>query len=87
MQSLILAILSSVLISLIMRFSSEKVKNNVSMLSMNYLTCMLLGAFFSGAGNLVPLKSPVISTQGSCGSLGTRFPAPEKKAPRSIQVR
>ena len=54
MQSLILAILSSVLISLIMRFSSEKVKNNVSMLSMNYLTCMLLGAFFSGAGNLVP---------------------------------
>ena len=54
MQSLILAILSSVLISLIMRFSSEKVKNNISMLSMNYLTCMLLGAFFSGAGSLVP---------------------------------
>lgn len=54
MQSLILAILSSVLISLIMRFSSEKVRHNVSMLSMNYLTCMLLGAFFSGTGNLVP---------------------------------
>ena len=54
MQSLILAILSSVLISLIMRFSSEKVKNNVSMLSMNYLTCMLLGAFYSGTGNLIP---------------------------------
>ena len=54
MQSLILAILSSVLISLIMRFSSEKVTNNVSMLSMNYLTCMIFGAFYSGTGNLVP---------------------------------
>lgn len=54
MQSLILAILSSVLISLIMRFSSDKVQNNVSMLSMNYLTCMLLGAFYSGAGDLLP---------------------------------
>lgn len=57
MQSLILAILSSVLISLIMRFSSNKVSSNVSMLSMNYLTCMLLGAFFSGTGNLIP-KDP-----------------------------
>ena len=54
MLDLILAICSSVAISLIMRLSSDKVNNNVSMLSMNYLTCMLLGAFFSGAGNLVP---------------------------------
>lgn len=54
MESLILAILSSVLISLIMRFSTGKVQNNVSMLSMNYLTCMVFGALFSGTGSLVP---------------------------------
>ena len=54
MTDLILAICSSVAISLIMRLSSNKVQNNISMLSMNYLTCMLLGACFSGAGNLMP---------------------------------
>lgn len=54
MTDLILAICSSVAISLIMRLSSNKVQNNISMLSMNYLTCMLLGAYFSGAGNLIP---------------------------------
>ncbi len=54
MTDLMLAVCSSTAISLIMRLSSEKIRNNVSMLSVNYLTCMLLGALFSGAGNLIP---------------------------------
>ena len=50
MTDLILAICSSAAISLIMRLSSHKVRNNVSMLAMNYLTCLLLAAFFTGGG-------------------------------------
>ena len=49
MNNLILAICSSAAISLIMRLSSHKVKNNVSMLAVNYLTCLGLAAFFTGS--------------------------------------
>ena len=49
MRNLILAICSSAAISLIMRLSSDKVKNNVSMLAVNYLTCLGLAAFFTGS--------------------------------------
>lgn len=48
MTDLILAICSSAAISLIMRLSADKVKNNVSMLAVNYLTCLGLAAFFTG---------------------------------------
>lgn len=48
MTDLILAICSSAAISLIMRLSSDKVKNNVSMLAVNYLTCLFLAALFTG---------------------------------------
>lgn len=50
MTDLILAICSSAAISLIMRLSSDKVKNNVSMLAVNYLTCLGLAACFTGGG-------------------------------------
>lgn len=50
MTDLLLAICSSAAISLIMRLSSHKVRNNVTMLAMNYLTCLLLAAFFTGGG-------------------------------------
>ena len=49
MTDLILAICSSAAISLIMRFSSDRVRNNVAMLAVNYLTCLLLAAFFTGS--------------------------------------
>jgi drug/metabolite transporter (DMT)-like permease len=54
MIDLILAICSSTAISLIMRLSSNKIKNNVSMLAVSYLASVLLGAVFSGVGNLLP---------------------------------
>lgn len=50
MTDLILAICSSAVISLIMRLSSHKVRNNVTMLAVNYLTCLALAAFFTGGG-------------------------------------
>ena len=49
MSDLILAICSSAAISLIMRLSSRKVHNNVSMLAVNYLTCLALATVFTGS--------------------------------------
>ena len=49
---LILAILSSVSVSLLMRFSEQKIKNNVSLLLMNYVMCMILGVYFTGMEGL-----------------------------------
>lgn len=54
MHNLILAICSSAAISLVMRVSGPRVKNNVSMLAVNYLTCICLAALFSGTQNLFP---------------------------------
>lgn len=54
---LILAILSSALISVIMRLSSDRVKNNISMLAVNYLTCMLIAGAFTGVTSLFPRSS------------------------------
>ena len=47
MLYLLLAILCSALVSVLMRFSTEKVKGNVSMLAMNYLMCLLLAAAYT----------------------------------------
>ena len=52
MLYLILAIASSATISLLMRLSTDRVKNNIAMLAMNYITCFLLAIGFTGIGNL-----------------------------------
>ncbi len=54
MTNLILAICASAAISLIMRLSSDRVKNNVSMLAVNYLTCRVLSALFTGGESPFP---------------------------------
>ena len=46
---LILAILSSMLVSVLMRLSETRVRNRVSMLACNYLMCTLFAAAFGGA--------------------------------------
>lgn len=48
MLFLCLAVLSSAAISVLMRLSSDKVSARLSMLSVNYLCCALLGAFYAG---------------------------------------
>lgn len=45
---LVLAILSSVSVSLLMRLSETKVSNNVSLLLMNYVMCTILALYFTG---------------------------------------
>ena len=44
---LILAILSSMLISVLMRVSEKYAKNNVTMLAFNYLMCAIMAAFYT----------------------------------------
>jgi hypothetical protein len=42
MLNLLLAIASSAAIAILMRLSTGKIRNNIAMLSMNYLMCALL---------------------------------------------
>jgi len=51
---LLLAIVSSALISVIMRLSADRVTGNVSMLAMNYLMCLLIAACYTGFDALAP---------------------------------
>lgn len=54
MLYLLLAVLSSSMISVLMRISSAKVTANRSMLAANYLVCSVLGALYAGADFPVP---------------------------------
>ncbi len=45
---LVLAFVSSALVSIIMRVSEKYVKNNISMLSLNYVMCITLAGFYTG---------------------------------------
>lgn len=51
---LLLAILSSALISIIMRLSAAKITGKRSMLAANYLTCLVIAGSYVGAANLFP---------------------------------
>ena len=48
MGFLLLAILSSSMISIVMRFSSSKISANLTMIATNYFVCSLLGAVYAG---------------------------------------
>lgn len=48
MLYLILAIMSSTMVSVVMRLSSDKISANLSMLAVNYLVCAALGAGYAG---------------------------------------
>ncbi len=47
MLFLLLAVVSSSMVSIVMRISSDKVSANLSMLAANYLFCALFGAFYA----------------------------------------
>lgn len=69
MVFLCLAILSSSAISLLMRISSNKVSAKLSMLSVNYLICSLLGASYAGFDLICPDVSG-FSTTVTLGIVG-----------------
>lgn len=48
MLFLLLAILSSAMIAIVMRISSDRISGNLSMLAVNYLICAALGAAYAG---------------------------------------
>lgn len=52
MINLILAIISSSLVSIAMRVGEGRTKNNIGMLSVNYFICMILSIIYVGLGNL-----------------------------------
>ena len=56
MLYLLLAIISSALIAVIMRISTGKVKANLSMLAVNYITCLVLSAIYAGF-QILPFKA------------------------------
>lgn len=53
MLFLVLAIITSSLVSIMMRLGENRVKNNISMLSVNYFICMLLAVFYTGIDRLL----------------------------------
>lgn len=56
MLNLALAIVCSMLVTVIMRVSKKYVRNNLSMLAMNYVMCSVLGAMFAGGMELFPAQ-------------------------------
>lgn len=61
---LLLAILSSAMVSIVMRLSTNRVQNNVAMLVMNYLMCLVLAGMYTGFGNLFPQAGMLPQTLG-----------------------
>lgn len=61
---LLLAILSSALVSVFMRLSTGKVSGTVSMLSINYLMCLGVAAGYTGLDNLFPNHAALPRTLG-----------------------
>ena len=56
MLNLLLAIASSALVSITMRFSEGKIKNNIAMLAVNYLMCTFLAWGYTGFGSFFGRK-------------------------------
>ncbi len=56
MLNLLLAVISSALVSITMRFSETKIKNNIAMLAVNYLMCTFLAWAYTGFGSFFPME-------------------------------
>ena len=66
MVSLLLAILSSSLVSVCMRFSDKRVNGRFSMLAVNYLVCTFLGALYA-RGNIFCVSASGFGTTFALG--------------------
>lgn len=70
MLFLCLGILSSALVSVIMRLSGGRIKNNLGMLTMNYIVCSVLAALFCNVGQFAdPNLSTAVFMGGINGAL------------------
>ena len=64
MVYLLLAIASSAMVSIVMRLSTHRVKQNVGMLAVNYFVCTLVAAVYAGFGALLPDSPALPQTLG-----------------------
>ena len=62
MLNLLLAIVSSALVSITMRLSETKIKNNLAMLAVNYLMCTFLAWVYTGFGSFFPQEMGIHTT-------------------------
>lgn len=69
MLSLILAIISSSLVSIVMRLSASKVEHSLGMLTMNYIVCALLAGSFGGFRGAFSLADPGSGTTLAMGTV------------------
>lgn len=70
---LLLAIISSAMISVIMRISTDKNEGKYAPLAMNYLICTLLSAGYAGFGRLFPAHAGLGLTLGLGAISGVLF--------------
>ena len=54
---LILATLTSSMVSIIMRFSERRCRNNIALLAVNYFVCSITGALYTGSAQLFPAQA------------------------------
>lgn len=64
MFNLLLAIVSSSLVSIVMRASEKYTKGNHGMLAINYAICVVMAAIYTGVGNLLPKTEGIGFTLG-----------------------
>ena len=70
---LILAVTSSMLVSVIMRVSEKHIHNNITMLASNYLMCSVLAAICTGTWNLFPVSAEGFSFSVGLGLISGLF--------------
>ena len=64
---LLLAIFSSSMVQVVMRLSTNRVKNNISMLASCYVVCSLIAACYTGFDKLVCIGTPGFGTSVGLG--------------------
>ena len=69
MISLCLAVLSSALVSIVMRLSTGRVNHNLGMLTMNYVVCTLLSGLFGGFRGAFDLGDPLVGLTLAMGTV------------------
>ena len=69
MLSLCLAVISSSLVSIVMRLSGSRVRHNLGMLTMNYIVCALLSGIFGGFRGAFDLSDPQIGLTLAMGTV------------------
>lgn len=86
MLNLLLAVISSALVSITMRFSETKIRNNVAMLAVNYIMCGLLAWAYTGFAGIVPAAVGIRGTLLMGGINGVLYLAGFVLLQRNIQT-